>query len=79
MDPRQRRASDGLLSTVKESSRSTAPPRGHRSPLLSYKTEPGTANIEGYHNKSLIKQKINISLSLWLYPRFLRSFFNSHK
>ncbi|XP_011608535.2 E3 ubiquitin-protein ligase TRIM33 isoform X1 [Takifugu rubripes] len=40
MDPRQRRASDGLLSTVKESSRSTAPPRGHRSPLQSYKTEP---------------------------------------
>ncbi|TNM91067.1 hypothetical protein fugu_003356 [Takifugu bimaculatus] len=26
--------------TVKESSRSTAPPRGHRSPLQSYKTEP---------------------------------------
>ncbi|XP_049910129.1 tripartite motif-containing protein 66 [Epinephelus moara] len=40
MDPRQRRASDGVLCVVKETSSDTAPPRGHRSPLLSYKTEP---------------------------------------
>ncbi|KAI3377931.1 hypothetical protein L3Q82_009060, partial [Scortum barcoo] len=40
MDPRQRRASDGVLSSVKETSSVTAPSRDHRSPLLSYKTEP---------------------------------------
>ncbi|KAK5874010.1 hypothetical protein PBY51_018998 [Eleginops maclovinus] len=40
MDPRQRRASDGVLCVVKETSPHTAPSRGHRSPLLSYKTEP---------------------------------------
>ncbi|XP_040900764.1 uncharacterized protein trim66 isoform X2 [Toxotes jaculatrix] len=40
MDPRQRRASDGLLCVVKESSSNTSPPRGYHSPLLSYKTEP---------------------------------------
>ncbi|XP_062271641.1 tripartite motif-containing protein 66 [Scomber scombrus] len=39
-DPRQRRASDGVLCVVKETSFETAPSRGHRSPLLSYKTEP---------------------------------------
>lgn len=39
MDPRQRRASDGVLYVVKETSSDTAPPRIHRSPL-SYKTEP---------------------------------------
>ncbi|KAL3065509.1 hypothetical protein OYC64_015640 [Pagothenia borchgrevinki] len=39
MDPRQRRASDGVLCVVKETSPHTAPSRGHRSPL-SYKTEP---------------------------------------
>ncbi|XP_041794289.1 tripartite motif-containing protein 66 isoform X2 [Chelmon rostratus] len=40
VDPRQRRASDGVLCVVKETSTDTAPSRGHRSPLLSYKTEP---------------------------------------
>lgn len=40
MDPRQRRASDGVLCVVKETSSDMAPFRGHRSPLLSYKTEP---------------------------------------
>ncbi|XP_070762168.1 tripartite motif-containing protein 66 [Enoplosus armatus] len=40
MDPRQRRASDGVLCVVKETSSDTVPSRGHRSPLLSYKTEP---------------------------------------
>ncbi|XP_031180091.1 tripartite motif-containing protein 66 isoform X2 [Sander lucioperca] len=40
MDPRQRRASDGVLCVVKETSSDTAPSTGHRSPLLSYKTEP---------------------------------------
>ncbi|KAM7424191.1 hypothetical protein PAMA_000502 [Pampus argenteus] len=39
MDPRQRRASDGVLCVVKETSVDSAPFRG-RSPLLSYKTEP---------------------------------------
>ncbi len=41
MDPRQRRASDGVLCAVKETSSVIALSRGHRSPLLSYKTEPG--------------------------------------
>ncbi|KAE8297011.1 Tripartite motif-containing protein 66 [Larimichthys crocea] len=40
MDPRQRRASDGVLCVVKETSTDTVPFRSHRSPLLSYKTEP---------------------------------------
>ncbi|XP_034737000.1 tripartite motif-containing protein 66 isoform X2 [Etheostoma cragini] len=40
MDPRQRRASDGVLCVVKETSSDTAPSTGNRSPLLSYKTEP---------------------------------------
>ncbi|XP_045889481.1 tripartite motif-containing protein 66 [Micropterus dolomieu] len=40
MDPRQRRASDGVLCTVKETLSDAVPTRGHRSPLLSYKTEP---------------------------------------
>ncbi|GAA6233659.1 tripartite motif-containing protein 66-like isoform X1 [Lates japonicus] len=40
MDPRQRRASDGVLCVVKETSSDMAPTRGHHSPLLSYKTEP---------------------------------------
>ncbi|XP_051234459.1 uncharacterized protein trim66 [Dicentrarchus labrax] len=40
MDPRQRRASDGVLCAVKETSSDKVPSRGHRSPLLSYKTEP---------------------------------------
>ncbi|XP_042340940.1 tripartite motif-containing protein 66 isoform X2 [Plectropomus leopardus] len=39
MDPRQRRASDGVLCVVKETLSEMAVPRGHRSPL-SYKTEP---------------------------------------
>ncbi|XP_059205360.1 E3 ubiquitin-protein ligase TRIM33 [Centropristis striata] len=40
MDPRQRRASDGVLCVVKETSSDMATSRGYRSPLLSYKTEP---------------------------------------
>ncbi|XP_044049533.1 tripartite motif-containing protein 66 [Siniperca chuatsi] len=40
MDPRQRRASDGVLCTVKETLSDAVPSRGHRSPLLSYKIEP---------------------------------------
>uniref|UniRef100_UPI0037E987BC tripartite motif-containing protein 66 n=1 Tax=Semicossyphus pulcher TaxID=241346 RepID=UPI0037E987BC len=40
VDPRQRRASDGVLCVVKESSSEMHPYRRHRSPLLSYKTEP---------------------------------------
>nr|XP_019954233.1 PREDICTED: uncharacterized protein LOC109636745 isoform X2 [Paralichthys olivaceus] len=40
VDPRQRRASDGVLCVVKETSSDMALPRSHRSPLLSYKTEP---------------------------------------
>nr|XP_046244068.1 tripartite motif-containing protein 66 isoform X2 [Scatophagus argus] len=40
VDPRQRRASDGVLCVVKETSPDTAPSRGLRSPLVSYKTEP---------------------------------------
>ncbi|XP_054470917.1 tripartite motif-containing protein 66 [Anoplopoma fimbria] len=40
MDPKQRRASDGVLCVVKETSSETAHSRGHQSPLLSYKTEP---------------------------------------
>ncbi|XP_031701865.1 tripartite motif-containing protein 66 isoform X1 [Anarrhichthys ocellatus] len=40
MDPKQRRASDGVLCVVKETLSDTAPSRGHQSPLLSYKTEP---------------------------------------
>ncbi|XP_056269396.1 tripartite motif-containing protein 66 [Pseudoliparis swirei] len=40
MDPKQRRASDGVLCVVKETSSDTAPSRGHKSLLLSYKTEP---------------------------------------
>ncbi|KAK2854001.1 hypothetical protein Q5P01_006662 [Channa striata] len=39
VDPRQRRASDGLLCVVKETP-DFPPSRGHRSTLLSYKTEP---------------------------------------
>ncbi|CAB1448244.1 unnamed protein product [Pleuronectes platessa] len=39
-DPRQRRASDGVLCVVKETSSDMALPRSHRYPLLSYKTEP---------------------------------------
>ncbi|XP_029001314.2 LOW QUALITY PROTEIN: tripartite motif-containing protein 66 [Betta splendens] len=38
VDPRQRRASDGLLCVVKEAS--SASSRVHRFPLLTYKTEP---------------------------------------
>lgn len=45
VDPRQRRASDGVLCVVKETSSETAPSRGHRSPLLSYKTEPGAGKF----------------------------------
>lgn len=44
VDPRQRRASDGVLCVVKETSTETVAPSGHRSPLLSYKTEPGAGN-----------------------------------
>ncbi|KAM8894540.1 tripartite motif-containing protein 66 isoform 2-T5 [Spinachia spinachia] len=40
VDPKQRRASDGVLCVVKETSSETMPSRGHRSPLLSYKKEP---------------------------------------
>ncbi|XP_035008560.1 tripartite motif-containing protein 66 isoform X1 [Hippoglossus stenolepis] len=40
VDPRQRRASDGVLCVVKETSSDMALPRSHRYPLLSYKTEP---------------------------------------
>ncbi|CAJ1049675.1 E3 ubiquitin-protein ligase TRIM33 isoform X2 [Xyrichtys novacula] len=40
VDPKQRRASDGVLCVVKESSSEMPPYRRHRSPLLSYKTEP---------------------------------------
>nr|XP_020465414.1 tripartite motif-containing protein 66-like isoform X2 [Monopterus albus] len=40
MDPRQRRSSDGVLYVVKETSSETTPSRGHRAPLLPYKTEP---------------------------------------
>ncbi|KAM7015747.1 tripartite motif-containing protein 66 isoform 1-T2 [Tautogolabrus adspersus] len=40
VDPRQRRSSDGVLCVVKESSSEMPPYRRHRSPLLSYKTEP---------------------------------------
>ncbi|XP_041650339.1 tripartite motif-containing protein 66 isoform X2 [Cheilinus undulatus] len=40
VDPRQRRASDGVLCVVKESSTEMPLYRRHRSPLLSYKTEP---------------------------------------
>ncbi|XP_074473006.1 tripartite motif-containing protein 66 [Sebastes fasciatus] len=40
VDPKQRRASDGVLCVVKETSSNTTPSRGYRSPLLSYKTEP---------------------------------------
>ncbi|XP_008288642.1 tripartite motif-containing protein 66 [Stegastes partitus] len=40
MDPRQRRASDGVLCVVKETLPDLSPSRRHLSPLLSYKTEP---------------------------------------
>ncbi|XP_034536135.1 E3 ubiquitin-protein ligase TRIM33 isoform X2 [Notolabrus celidotus] len=40
VDPKQRRASDGVLCVVKESSSEMPHYRRHRSPLLSYKTEP---------------------------------------
>lgn len=40
VDPRQRRASDGVLCVVKETLSDVIPSRGHLSPLLSYKTEP---------------------------------------
>ncbi|XP_061669733.1 tripartite motif-containing protein 66 isoform X2 [Syngnathoides biaculeatus] len=39
-DPRQRRASDGVLCIVKETSADIILTRSRRSPLLSYKTEP---------------------------------------
>ncbi|XP_029984764.1 uncharacterized protein trim66 isoform X2 [Sphaeramia orbicularis] len=45
MDPRQRRASDGVLCIVKETSAVSHPPKGHRSPLLTYKTEPDPSFI----------------------------------
>lgn len=41
MDPRQRRASDGVLCVVKETLTDVDPPRGHLSPVLTYKMEPG--------------------------------------
>ncbi|XP_041862641.1 uncharacterized protein trim66 isoform X2 [Melanotaenia boesemani] len=41
VDPRQRRASDGVLCVVKETLSDMAPSRRHLSPSLSYKTEPG--------------------------------------
>ncbi|XP_077941549.1 tripartite motif-containing protein 66 isoform X2 [Gasterosteus aculeatus] len=40
VESKQRRASDGVLCVVKETSSETVPSRGHRSPLLSYKKEP---------------------------------------
>ncbi|XP_061598781.1 tripartite motif-containing protein 66 [Cololabis saira] len=40
MDPRQRRASDGVLCVVKETSSQTTPLRGGFPPSLSYKMEP---------------------------------------
>ncbi|KAM9409414.1 tripartite motif-containing protein 66 isoform 2-T4 [Pholidichthys leucotaenia] len=40
MDPRQRRASDGVLCVVKETLSAAALVRGRVSPLLTYKTEP---------------------------------------
>ncbi|XP_029284477.1 tripartite motif-containing protein 66 [Cottoperca gobio] len=55
MDPRQRRASDGVLCVVKETSSDTAPSRGHRSPLLSYKTEPDHSFI--YVNEEIDEAK----------------------
>lgn len=48
VDPRQRRASDGVLCVVKESLSDVASSRVHRSPLLTYKTEPGQENTTTY-------------------------------
>lgn len=59
-DPRQRRASDGLLCVVKETSSDMVPPRGHRSPLLSYKTEPGAGKT------SNLLPQVNKLQSLWI-------------
>ncbi|XP_072320929.1 tripartite motif-containing protein 66 [Eucyclogobius newberryi] len=52
VDPKQRRASDGVLCVVKENSATLPPIRSHRSPLLTYKTEADqscTFVSEGLH------------------------------
>ncbi|XP_056228355.1 tripartite motif-containing protein 66 isoform X2 [Seriola aureovittata] len=62
MDPRQRRSSDGVLCVVKETSSDTAAPSSHRSPLLSYKTEPD--NSFTYLNENIdyeAKEKCRMS------------------
>lgn len=57
MDPRQRRASDGLLCVVKETSSDMVSSRGHRSPVLSYKTEPGDGKYNFTLRLYLLKEK----------------------
>ncbi|XP_071344644.1 tripartite motif-containing protein 66 isoform X2 [Trachinotus anak] len=62
MDPRQRRSSDGVPCVVKETSSDMATPIGHRSPLLSYKTEPD--NSFTYVNENIdyeAKEKCRMS------------------
>lgn len=44
VDPKQRRASDGVLCVVKETDK--APSRGRLSPSLPYKLEPGAASSD---------------------------------
>lgn len=80
MDPRQRRASDGVLCVVKETSPHTAPSRGHRSPL-SYKTEPGAAKYYlhkylayNYFSYHIIQIKCKVYKYMLITLLFSRSF-----
>lgn len=73
VDPRQRRASDGVLCVVKETSTETVAPSGHRSPLLSYKTEPGAGNttynytVVSYIHKSSTCEMCENVLTIFLF------------
>lgn len=74
MDSRLRRASDGLLSAVKEASSDPLHSGGHRSPLLTYKTEPG-ARIDNFTLKLGFIVKETLKFFNTCFFLFHRSFF----
>lgn len=74
MDSRLRRASDGLLSAVKEASSDPSASGGHRSPLLTYKTEPG-ARIDNFILKLGFIVKETLKFVNTCFFLFHRSFF----
>lgn len=74
MDSRLRRASDGLLSAVREASSDLSASGGHRSPLLTYKTEPG-ARIDNFRLRLGFIVKETLKCVDTCFFLFHRSFF----